>query len=359
MKRSKTNIMKNDVKRMRMSDVAQALGLSRATVSYVLNGKAVESNISEATVKRIEEMARKLHYVPNRSARSLMTRHSQTIGVLVGGVWGKFGQEILDGMQPVLDKRAYLPIVALHRWSEDRERKEIQALLTMNVDGVIVQPHPTSRSELYQPLIGAGVPVLFFGDAPKDMPEANVVAWDGLDAARAGVEYLISIGRKRIAFAGQRYPFRHNEDRFAGYRQTLKKCKLPFKRDWVVWDEVTDVGESLLNGILSRSGDERPDSIFAMNDSTGLQAIQQLLREGIRIPDDIAVLGLGDISETMEFTAVLTNVREPLAEMARQAATGICDLIEQPGLPTIRRLVAGTELVKRCSTEGGPRGLAR
>lgn len=336
---------------VRMTDVARNLGLSRATVSYVLSGKAEETHIPEVTAKRIMEEVRRLNYQPNRLAQSLITRRTQTVGLLLSGVWGKYGQSIMDGIQPILDGSGYMPIIAMHRWDDARERAEVRSLLALNVDGVIVQPQPRSNSKTYKPLLDAGVPLLFFGDAPADMPEAHCVAWDCTEAVKVAVGRLVEMGRTKIGFVGVRYPFKYNEDRYAAFCEALKEHGLRLNKKWVAWENLAEEPGSLLDGMFSPKGDH-PNAIFAMNDTAGLQAIQRLMGRGIRIPVDVAVIGMGDYSESFEFTAVMSAVREPLTEMGREAGRIILDAIQQPGLKRVRFLVGGAELVRRPSTEG-------
>ncbi|MEI6647374.1 MAG: LacI family DNA-binding transcriptional regulator [bacterium] len=339
---------------VRMTDVARNLGVSQATVSYVLNGKAEATHISESTVQRIIDEVRRLNYQPNRQAKSLSTRQTLTVGVLLNGVWGKYGQSIMDGLQPVLDGMGYMPIIAMHRWDDARERAEVRSLLALCVDGLIVQPQPKSCRKTYQPLLDAGVPLLFFGDAPTDMPEAHCVAWDCAEAVKVAVERLVEMGRTKIGFVGVRYPFKYNEDRYAAFCSALKAHGIKLNKKWVAWENLAEEPGSLLDGMFSPKGDH-PNAIFAMNDTAGLQAIQRLMGRGIRVPVDVAVIGLGDYSESFEFTAVMTAVHEPLVQMGREAGRIILDAIRNPALPTVRSLVEGSRLVRRPSTEGWSR----
>ena len=339
---------------LRMADVAHNLGLSRATVSYVLSGKAEAAHIPEKTAKRIMAEVKRVNYQPNRLAQSLIMRRTQTIGLLLSGVWGKFGQSIMDGLQPVLDSAGYMPIIAMHRWDDVRERAEVRSLLGLNVDGLIVQPQPKSCRKTYQPLLDAGVPLLFFGDAPRDMPDAHCVAWDSAEAVNVAVGRLVEMGRTKIGFVGVRYPFKYNEDRYEAFCKALKAHGIKLNKKWVAWENIAEEPGSLLDGMFAPKGDH-PNVIFAMNDSAGLQAIQKLMGRGIRIPVDVAVIGLGDYSESFEFTAVMTAVHEPVAEMGREAGRIILEAIQNRELKPVRHLVGGSTLVRRPSTEGWSR----
>ena len=148
-------------KRVTISQVAAEAGVARATAAFVISGRATELRISPQTIARVKAVADKLGYVPNQLARGMITGRTQVIGVILGGVWGKFGQYAIEGVQEVLDAHHYLPFLTIHSWSEERERHELDMLMRMRVDGVIAMPQITSRKECYAALARQKVPSTF------------------------------------------------------------------------------------------------------------------------------------------------------------------------------------------------------
>ena len=336
-------------KRVTVSDVARAAGVARATAAFALSGTADRVGLSKATVEKIEAIAKAMSYVPNKVARSLISSRSDVIGVLLAGLWGKYAQKIVEGVRDVLEPKGYVPMVTIHSWNEAREMREIDLHLQMRVDAIIVQPQPSSRAEIYKSVTANNVPLVFLGDVPGDMPRANAVVWDGFAGAYRALEHLLAKGRKRIGFIGQRYPFHYNQARFSAYRQFLKEKGLSYNPAWEIWEEMEGGLTATITEVFS-SKKERPDAFLAMNDTCALHAAEWLLANGIRVPEDVAIVGLGDCTETVEFNAFITSVREPLYEMGQEAAKLALSLIEHAPRKVVRQIVPGEEMVQRRST---------
>lgn len=134
-------------RRVTISQVAEAAGVARATAAFVISGRAPELRIAQKAIDRVNAVAKKLGYVPNQLARGMITGRSHVVGVILGGVWGKFGQYVIEAVREVLDAQGYLPFLTIHSWSEHRERRELDMLMRMRVDGVIAMPQITSRKE--------------------------------------------------------------------------------------------------------------------------------------------------------------------------------------------------------------------
>jgi LacI family transcriptional regulator len=342
-------------RRVTISDVAAQAGVARATAAFVINGRAVEMRISRQTTKRVQEAATRLGYVPNQIARGMITGRTQVIGVILGGVWGKFGQYAIEGIREVLERRHYLPLLSIHSWDEERERHELDMLMRMRVDGVIAMPQRTSRRECYRPLLRQRVPLVFLGDVPFDMPKAHVVAWDPGPAMDRLVEHLRGLDCRRIGFVGERF-FRYTAMRYAAYRRTLERHGLPHDPEWETWSEVgdTDTATEIDWGGRFARLRRPPDGLVALNDNCGLKMLHALHAAGIRVPADVKIGCLGDTIETVEASAQLTAIREPIRDLGRAAAECVIEAIENPQLPPQERLIQAADLVARPSTVGPP-----
>lgn len=336
-------------KRVTISQVAAEAGVARATAAFVISGRATELRISSQTIGRVKAVADKLGYVPNQLARGMITGRTSVIGVILGGLWGKFGQLAIEGIRDALDAEGYAPFLTIHSWDEAREAREIDTLLRMRVDGVIVMPQITSRKECYEPLMRQHVPVVFFGDVPFDMPDALVTAWDVRPAMRQLLEHLATQGCRRIGLVGERY-FRFSRERHHVFTRTMADLGLEHDATWDTWTEVGDPEEPGWGRAIAASR-TRPDAIVALNDNCGLRMLESLKRHGLRVPQDIRVAALGDTIETVEATAQLTAIREPVDEIGREAARLVLEAIADPALLSAERLVDSATLVVRGSSK--------
>lgn len=341
-------------RRVTIAEVAEAAGVARATAAFVISGRAPELRIAQKTIDRVTAVATKLGYVPNHLARGMITGRSHVVGVILGGVWGRFGQHAIEGVRDVLDAHRYLPLLAIHSWSEERERRELDMLMRMRVDGVIAMPQITSRKECYAALTRQKVPLVFFGDAPFDMPKAHVVAWDPRPAMERLVEHLRGLGCRKIGFVGERF-FKYTSMRYAAYRQALKRHRLEHDALWETWAEVGDANEidQLAWGRQVARLRRRPDALVALNDNCGLKMLHSLGAAGVRVPDEVRIGCLGDTIETVEQSAQLTAIREPVREIGRAAAELVIEAIENHRLRPQERLIEAAELVVRPSTQAG------
>jgi len=335
-------------KRVTISQVAEEAGVARATAAFVISGRAEQLRISPQTIARVQGVAKRLGYVPNQLARGMITGRTQVVGVILGGVWGKFGQYAIEGIREVLDAQGYTPFLTIHSWDEAREAREIDTLLRMRVDGVIVMPQITSRKECYEPLLRQQVPVVFFGDVPFDMPQALVAAWDVRPALRLLIEHLAGRGCRRIGLVGERY-FKFSRERYQVFKQIVKDLGLVHDAKWDTWAEVGDPDEPDWGKMVAERKD-RPDAILALNDNSGLRMLASLRRHGLRVPEDIRIAALGDTIETVEAAAQLTAVREPVRDIGREAARLVLDAIADPTLIAAERLIDSAELVERMTT---------
>jgi LacI family transcriptional regulator len=335
-------------RRVTISQVAEESGVARATAAFVISGRAEQLRISQQTIERVQAVAKRLGYIPNQLARGMITGRTQVVGVILGGVWGKFGQYAIEGIREVLDAHGYTPFLTIHSWDEAREAREIDTLLRMRADGVIVMPQITSRKECYEPLFKQHVPVVFFGDVPFDIPEALVAAWDVRPAMRLLLEHLAGRGCRRIGLVGERF-FKFSRQRYQVFTETIRELGLAHDPKWDTWAEVGDAEHPEWAQAIAAMPD-RPDSIVALNDNSGLQMLDSLRRHGLRVPEDIRIAALGDTIETVEASAQLTAIREPVREIGRAAAALVLEAIRNPELPPTERLIDAADLVVRMST---------
>ena len=334
------------------AEIARRLGVSRTTVSTLLRGETKTARISADTARRVHTLAEELNYVPNALAHNFRRQRSTTIGLVLAEFSGNWADHIMLGMEEVLAGSGYTPFVGLHRWKVKRAREELFSCLQRRDVGVICQPFTVER-DVYAPVLDGDIPFVFLADRPEGIPEASFVGWDAGPAARVAVEHLIDTGRRRIGFIGMDYPMEMSRARHEAYVDVLREAGLPFREDWnglipMQWG----VGDALVQTVndMFAPGQEHPDALFALNDAIALPLLQRFDQLGIRVPDDVAVIGMGDLDASHRWPASLSTVREPLEEMGKAAAAVVLELTANPRKAPIHRLIPGQDLKARKTT---------
>ncbi len=300
--------------RATQKDVARAAGVSQATVSMVLSGGG--ASIPAETWERITKAAKDLGYVPNRFAQALKTSRTMTIACIVPDITNPFYPSLIRGIQSIADGQNYDVITVNTDGTPERERHFLDWARQGRVDGV-VGVFFTLKAKDFNPLVEAGVPIVRIESSKKRGGEIPIddIYVDSRAAAQTVTEYLLRLGHKRIALvAGRGGPQAH---RIEGYRTALSKLGHP--DHVVIDDEFSEMGgmraaESILGGDFS------PTAIFAANDLMAIGVMQSLREHGIRIPEDIAVVGFDDISAAKLVTPTLTTVAQFQWKMGERAA---------------------------------------
>ncbi len=335
--------------------LADQLGVSRATVSIVLNGHGPARKISPVTIQRVIDAARDQGYAPNRTARNLRLQKSGVIGVVLADFRMDWAERVMRGMGEIFDPGEYTPLVGTHRWDAVRHRKELMSALQRRDEAVIVQPLP-GQEEVYQQLMAVGIPLVFLGDRPpmsaSPLP-ASFAGWDSAAATRTAVRHLIDRGYRRIGHLGFHHPMHMTLERTAAYRQTLSDAGLPVNEAWISLPHAGGAVEGTIAAEITRMfapGAEHPDALFVLNDGLALQLLEILDQKGIRVPQDVAIIGMGDLPLTGHSGISLSTVREPCEEMGRAAAHAALSLIAEPRRVPIVSLIPGNELRARRTT---------
>ncbi|TWB12448.1 LacI family transcriptional regulator [Rhizobium sp. ERR 1071] len=279
------------------------------------------ASIPAETWERITKAAKDLGYVPNRFAQALKTSRTMTIACIVPDITNPFYPSLIRGIQSVADGQNYDVITVNTDGTPERERHFLDWARQGRVDGV-VGVFFTLKAKDFNPLVEAGVPIVRIESSKKRGGEIPIddIYVDSRAAAQTVTEYLLGLGHKRIALvAGRGGPQAH---RIEGYRKALAEFGHP--DHVVIDDEFSEMGgvraaESILNG------DFRPTAIFAANDLMAIGVMQSLRERGIRIPEDIAVVGFDDISAAKLVTPTLTTVAQFQWKMGERAAQTLMD----------------------------------
>lgn len=294
-----------------IKDVARQANVSVATVSRALNG---HENVADAVRTRVLAVARELRYSPHHAARSLSSRRTNTIGVVLPDLYGEFFSELMRGVDQIArDHGQHLLVSSYH----GNPQEQAEALRTMRgrVDGLLVMSPYADDTGLAEHLVPTQPAVLINSQAMgADVPSLNI---DNYAAAGEMVRHLAAAGRTRIAFiAGPADNF-DARDRLRGYRDALREA-VPGAQPWVIEG---DFGEASGHAAATRllAAAPRPDAIFAANDMMALGCLFACQQAGIDVPGEIAIAGFDDIPLARYAHPSLTTMRVDIAAIGAQA----------------------------------------
>ena len=330
-----------------IADIAREAGVSRATVSLALNGRP---GVAPETRRRILEIAEKLHYQPNASARGLALQKTQTIGVIVPDIGSPFYAELIRGVEEEASRADYYLMLLTTAGKPSREEMYFRLLGEQRVDGIIVLT-PRGDEALLRRIQAKGFPLVVVDRDIQSADDVVEVVVDNFHGALAAVQHLIGLGYRRIAFINGIPELQASQDRRRGYQVALQEKGIDLRPEWVVEGEFTDAGGyRAMKRLLAT--DPPPEAVFAASDAMALGAIRAIREQGLRVPQDVAIVGFDDVPLAAQVDPPLTTVRQPISEMGRMACRLLVQLIQ--GEPVLqRKVVLHTQLVVRQSCGGG------
>jgi DNA-binding LacI/PurR family transcriptional regulator len=333
-----------------LDGVARAAGVSRATVSRVVNGSP---KVSPDVRRTVERAVARLGYVPNPAARSLVTRRSDSVGLVITEPASRlfedpFFPRLLRGISAELSARN-LQLVLLMPEDAAAEVRLERYLAAGHVDGVLlVSLHGDDPLPAY--LQGRGVPMVVGGRPPEGV-KASFVDVDNREAARTAVRHLAGLGRRRIATISGPLDMGAGIDRLDGYADGLAELGRGRDERLITAGDFTyEGGAAAMRRLLAAAPDL--DAVFAASDLMAAGALSALRTAGRSVPDDVAVVGFDDSPLAAATEPPLTSVRQPIEEMGRELVRLLAESLERSQRAT-RRVLLSTELVPRASSGGG------
>ena len=334
-------------KQSTIKDIARELGFAVSTVSRALNDSW---EVSRETRERVLQKARELNYHPNAQARGLVTRRSKMIGMVVPDLFSStFFANIARVIQEILMPQGYYLILMQSDESPEEERKQLQMLRSNNVDGIIVSTATDSgyNRDLFEELVREGIALVFVSRVCKEVRVPKIVVNDTQMAFRV-VDHLCEEGCRSIAYLAGPKGIPASKNREKGWRQALAAREIPVEERWVIPSglSVQDGAKAMTQ--LLESG-QRPDGLFAFNDTVAFGAMNVMKDKGLRIPEDIAVAGFSDSFASTLVKPKLTSVAQPLQEMGIQAAKCLLRQLEgfEPADTTL--MLEGTLIIRPSS----------
>ncbi len=346
----------NTQKSVTIYDLARQLGVSATTVSRALNNRG---RMSKETRRRILQAASKYNYRPSLVAKSLIHQRTRTLGVVVPMIGNTAYSPMVRGIEQIAYEKGYNIILCDTDINLDKERRYLEMLIQRRVEGAIIIPFAERGSEDYghiSQLQAEGIKVVIM---EQDVPimEFNRVVPDNRGDAKRMVEHLIGLGYRRIGLAhiGLRDWDRAGMERWEGYKQALEDAGIEYDDKLVIQagqatieEEKTLLFDAIVDYLRQKN---RPEAIFATTDMLAIKIMSVIHSLGLRIPEDIAIVGFDDILMSGYTTPPLTTVRQPAEQIGKRSAEIVFSLIEGDDkltLPIYERISGKLIIRKSC-----------
>lgn len=307
-----------------IKDIARAAGVSHSTVSRALRNSPL---VNPETAAYIRQLAEAMGYTPSAVAQSLVTRRTQTIGLVVTFISDPFVDRVVDGVEDLATAAGYSVFLCSSHANPERELAVVETFHRRRVDGVIVLASRVGR--LYtERLAEIGVPIVLINSQAEGGEYMYSVSADDDQGARLAVRHLLDLGHRRIGYIGSGFRPPSNLRRLAGYRAELERAGIPFDPELVI---SPDTPHDLENGRrgLATLLDTDATAIFCYNDRTAIGALLAARELGIDVPLSLSLVGFDDIEASWYVTPPLTTVRQPQFELGRRAVQMVLDLLEE------------------------------
>ena len=329
-----------------IKDIAQRLNISPSTVSRALRG---HPDISQKTRERVTAFAAKHNYQPNQIAKSLQTRRTSTLGVIVPEIRHYFFSAVISGIEAVAYDAGFAIMVCQSNDTMEREILNTQVLASHRVAGMLVSvSQETASFEHLEAVRQQGIPMVFFDRVVKSLGASTVVV-DDADGAYNAVTHLIGRGYKRIAHLAGTQAISVARYRLEGYRRALMDHGMEMDKKLVVYGGFHEQnGQEGAAELLTQ--EEPPDAIFCVNDPVAIGAFMYCREIGKRIPEDVALVGFSNNPVTALVDPPLTTVDQPAFEIGAEAANMLLEQFDREEPPEAETRTLKTTLVVRRST---------
>lgn len=328
-----------------IKDIAEQAKVSYATVSRALNDKY---GVKASTRSKVLEVAKKMNYRPNAIARGLVRKQTNTIGLIIPDIKNPFFPEVAGGIEECANDFGYNVFLCNTNWSIEREEQYINLLSERRVDGLIVVPISNSVKPLEE-IIHEDIPVVYVSRAPRDTDRSYVV----IDNVRGGflaTKHLIEAGYETVGFIGASADSSTADERLEGYRMAFEKYGIIFSEKYVKQGDFKQKsGYTLVKEMIGNN--DYPRGLFAANDLLALGAIQAVKDAGLRVPEDIAVVGFDDIPIASLQEIQLSTIYQPKYQMGRIAFEILVEIIKKgENRVSTRKVMLEPELIVRKSS---------
>jgi len=339
------SMMKSN-KEVTIYDVAKALNISPSTVS---RGLKDHPHIRKETKKKIIAAAQEMGYQHNQFASNLRQKRTNTIGVVVPKLNSYFMATVIAGVEKITSQNGYGLIISQSQESWKKEISCISTLFNSRVDGLLVSlAFDTKNMDHFDILINKDVPIVFF-DRVADCHGCMSIVIDNCKAGYEATSHLIEQGCKRIVHLGGNLLRNVYSERFRGYKQALAENKIEFDQNLIIISDMSaqagiDTAKKILRMV------PRPDGIFSSNDTSAVATIVELEKAGVKIPDEIAVVGFNNEPISQVVKPNLTTVDYPAREIGEIAATSLINKLKNSQSTNFSTIILKHKLISRQSS---------
>ena len=326
-----------------LKDLAKELNISISTVSRALKD---HPDISREMKEKVKQLAAERNYTPNPLAMGLLKQETRMIGIVVPDLVTHFYASIISGIESVAKENGYFAVIASSNESIVKEKESIENLLKARVEGLIVcMSRETDNTEHFEKLISRDIPLVMFDRVCLSDKVPAVIA-DNADASKKIVEHFYSKGYRRIAYVSGPENLSISTERMNGYWAGIKACGLTPNKNLVENCDLTfESAKTAMNRLLQLP--DIPDAVYGINDTVAFGLMNAIKEAGLKIPDDIGVVGFTDEFHSVVVSPALTSVTHPTFEMGQQIAQLFFKRLTEPHVET--RIVK-TQLIERESS---------
>lgn len=328
-------------KAITIQDVARAAGVSVSTVSRVLNDK---DDVAPQTYERVRDVIQRMGYTSSLAARSMRSRRTNVIGLIVPDVADSFSIQVMKGVNQAISELDYDLIIytsgsTKKRSAAEREQYFVSLLNGSVTDGVVIVTPAATNFSTAAPVVTV--------DPNNECPECLMIVAANHTGAMTAVEYLIGLGHRRIGFISGRPDLQSAQRRLQGYQDALRQAGIPVDPDLIAaGDFTTETGRLCARNLLSLP--DRPTAIFAANDQSAMGTIETASEMGLRVPEDLSVVGFDNIPEAAYVNPSLTTVDQFIGKMGHVATEALIGLIQGKAMDGDLHTIS-TQLVVRDS----------
>lgn len=338
-------------RRARLKDIADQTGFSTNTVSLALHGSPL---VAEETSKAIWAVARQLKYRPNHLARSLVSRQSKTVGLILTNIQNPILTRAAQAIQNVLAEHRYVALFAVSNHSMEEEKDALELFMTRQVDGILIYPNNPSEWAHIGEIVAQGTPVVMLSGGAGAGVET--VGFDACAGARMATEHLIGLGHRRIALIDNSAAL-GNPEKLTGYIQAMEAAGLPLDSSLLLDPQGFDAGHGYEGMAQLMTLPSPPSAVLAANDMLAMGALHWCRSNGIDVPEDVSIVGFDNIELAAYSAPPLTTIQYGADELSRRAVERLLRLIEddddEEAVPRVE--LVDPRLVVRLST-GRPKG---
>jgi LacI family transcriptional regulator len=311
-------------------EVAKSAGVSPATVSRVVGNYGY---VSEKTRQKVQAAVKEMGYRPNTIARSMVTKSTRTIGLVVTDITNPFFAQLARGVEAITWQNGYTLILANSDEDSERERAIIRALQEKQVDAFIIVPASSKNASHLEELVASRAPVVLLDRGVKNLVVDSVMV-DNEEGAYQAVTHLIKLGHSRIGIILDNPDITTNEERLSGYQRAITAHGLQMEKGLIQSCQYTrQSAYELVHGMLQTP--DRPTALFTTNNFMTIGAIKAVNEAGLNIPKDIALVGFDDLEWNQLNSPQLTAVAQPVTEMGNLAGQRILARIKNENTPAM------------------------